>query len=121
MSKTTNNNDTNLKKGNWTPTENAALLKAVTNKSEKTTMNSIFDQFGITHQRAASNVAQHYYQLIRKESTVGDKPAPKMQKQQTKQNKNTPTEITGMVNKIKKMPHQAIRSLSYIVNSMQIQ
>ena len=125
----TNNNSTAIKTGRWSPAENEALLKAIKNKPAKNTMTQAFDQFGLAHNRAASSVAQHYYQLT-KESSVMGKPEPKMSKsskntpqhqKQSVKTKNNPTDISGMVNKIKKMPTQAIRSLSYIVNSMQVQ
>lgn len=127
---TTVNNNT-MKTGRWSPAENEALMKAIKNKPAKSTMTQAFDQFGLAHNRAASSVAQHYYQLTKESSVVGN-PEPKMaknnkpstnqvQKQAPKQNKNTPNDISSMVNKIKRMPTQAIRSLSYIVNSMQVQ
>lgn len=129
MSKNVNTNNTNtIKSGRWSPAENEALMKAIKNKPAKSTMTQAFDQFGLAHNRAASSVAQHYYQLT-KESSVMGKPEPKMakntntqnKKQPQKQVKSNPNDISGMVNKIKKMPTQAIRSLSYIVNSMQVQ
>lgn len=125
-----NTNNTNpIKSGRWSPAENEALMKAIKNKPAKSTMTQAFDQFGLAHNRAASSVAQHYYQLT-KESSVMGKPEPKMNKasksaaqtsKQTVKSKNNPNDISSMVNKIKKMPTQAIRSLSYIVNSMQVQ
>ena len=129
MSKNVNTNNTNtIKSGRWSPAENEALMKAIKNKPAKSTMTQAFDQFGLAHNRAASSVAQHYYQLT-KESSVMGKPEPKMvkntnaqtKKQPQKQAKSNPNDISGMVSKIKKMPTQAIRSLSYIVNSMQVQ
>ena len=132
MSKNTNvntNNTNPIKSGRWSPAENEALMKAIKNKPAKSTMTQAFDQFGLAHNRAASSVAQHYYQLT-KESSVMGKPEPKMNKtskstaqtsKQTAKPKNNPNDIASMVNKIKKMPTQAIRSLSYIVNSMQVQ
>ena len=130
MSKNVNTNNTNtIKSGRWSPAENEALMKAIKNKPAKSTMTQAFDQFGLAHNRAASSVAQHYYQLT-KESSVMGKPEPKMNKtskstaqtsKQTAKPKNNPNDIASMVNKIKKMPTQAIRSLSYIVNSMQVQ
>ena len=130
MSKNVNTNNTNtIKSGRWSPAENEALMKAIKNKPAKSTMTQAFDQFGLAHNRAASSVAQHYYQLT-KESSVMGKPEPKMNKtskstaqtsKQTAKPKNTPNDIASMVNKIKKMPTQAIRSLSKIVNSMQVQ
>ena len=127
MSKNTNTINTpanTMKTGRWSPAENEALLKAVSHKPAKTTMTEVFNQFGSSHNRAAGSVAQHYYQLS-KESSVVNKPEPKMSKNSTKapakQNKANPNDISSMVNKIKKMPTQAIRSLSYIVNSMQVQ
>ena len=128
MSKNTTVNNANpIKSGRWSPAENEALMKAIKNKPAKSTMTQAFDQFGLAHNRAASSVAQHYYQLTKESSVVG-KPEPKMTKNNTKaaqqtpkQNKNNPNDISSMVNNIKKMPTQAIRSLSYIVNSMQVQ
>lgn len=127
MSKNTNTTVNTMKTGRWSPAENEALMKAIKNKPAKSTMTQAFDQFGLAHNRAASSVAQHYYQLTKESSVVG-KPEPKMTKNNTKaaqqtpkQNKNNPNDISSMVNKIKKMPTQAIRSLSYIVNSMQVQ
>lgn len=135
MSKNVNTNTKNapttIKTGRWSPAENEALMKAIKNKPAKSTMTQAFDQFGLAHNRAASSVAQHYYQLTKESSVVGN-PEPKMvksgknnsgqsQKQAQKQNKSNPNDISSMVNKIKKMPTQAIRSLSYIVNSMQVQ
>ena len=132
MSKNANvntNNANTIKSGRWSPAENEALMKAIKNKPAKSTMTQAFDQFGLAHNRAASSVAQHYYQLT-KESSVMGKPEPKMNKtskntaqasKQTVKSKNNSNDISSMVNKIKKMPTQAIRSLSYIVNSMQVQ
>ena len=128
MSKNATVNTNTIKSGRWSPAENEALMKAIKNKPAKSTMTQAFDQFGLAHNRAASSVAQHYYQLT-KESSVMGKPEPKMtkntntqtKKQPQKQAKSNPNDISGMVNKIKKMPTQAIRSLSYIVNSMQVQ
>lgn len=131
MSKNVTTPTNPVKTGRWSPAENEALMKAIKNKPAKSTLTQAFDQFGLAHNRAASSVAQHYYQLT-KESSVAGKPEAKMakpakantnqtQKQSTKQVKNNSNDISGMVNKIKKMPTQAIRSLSYIVNSMQVQ
>ena len=74
-STTVNNNP--MKTGRWSPAENEALMKAIKNKPAKSTMTQAFDQFGLAHNRAASSVAQHYYQLT-KESSVAGNPEPKM-------------------------------------------
>ena len=111
----TKNVEKKFTKKEWTPQENDNLFNAVSNKGDLS-LTDVFTNLSKQTGRPAGSISQHYYSMLKKNSTsqVDAKVSKKKNDKTLVENKDK----DALIQKIELMSPRALKSLSFLVGCM---